>query len=208
MGIIVPHPKNNAFVYILNENKLYITLDEQKTWFKPISGEWPVPMARLYFDHQEGSEIYLVFTDEGIDGEVYHSTDYGKSWFECSEIIKSSPTISDTRLVIDPRDSSKILLALRNYGILASQDGCKTWGSSYTGIGHQTINTIAIDINNPDTVYAGTNDGAYISTDGGQHWSQISDGLLGATVVYSIVVDKEGNVYAATPYGIFKLEGK
>jgi hypothetical protein len=26
--------------------------------------------------------------------------------------------------------------------------------------------------------------------------------------VYSIVVDKDGNVYAATPYGIFKLEGK
>ena len=209
MGIIVPHPKNNAFVYILNENKLYVTLDEQKTWFKPIAGEWPVPMARLYFDHNEGSEIYLVFSDEGRDGGVYHSTDYGKSWFECSEILTSSPTLSDTQLVIDPRDSKKILLALWDYGgIIASRDGCQSWFSSYTGIGHQRVNTIAIDINNPDRVLAGTNDGAYVSFDGGQTWNQINDGLLGATVVYSIAVDKDSNVYAATPYGIFKLEGK
>ena len=34
------------------------------------------------------------------------------------------------------------------------------------------------------------------------------DGLLGATVVYSIAVDKDSNVYAATPYGVFKLESR
>jgi photosystem II stability/assembly factor-like uncharacterized protein len=50
--------------------------------------------------------------------------------------------------------------------------------------------------------------GAYVSFDGGKTWVQINNGLLGATVVYSIVVDKDNNVYAATPYGIFKLEGK
>jgi photosystem II stability/assembly factor-like uncharacterized protein len=48
----------------------------------------------------------------------------------------------------------------------------------------------------------------YISFDGGKTWGQVNDGLLGATVVYSITVDKDSNVYAATPYGIFKLEGK
>ena len=46
------------------------------------------------------------------------------------------------------------------------------------------------------------------STDGGQTWGQVNDGLLGATVVYSIAVDKDSNVYAATPYGVFKLEDK
>ncbi len=62
------------------------------------------------------------------------------------------------------------------------------------------------DFENPS--FAGTDDGAYVSFDGGAHWGEINDGLLGATVVYSIVVDNESNVYAATPYGIFKLEGK
>jgi photosystem II stability/assembly factor-like uncharacterized protein len=70
------------------------------------------------------------------------------------------------------------------------------------------VTAIAIDPNNPDTLYAATDGGAYVSFDSGQTWNQINDGLLGATVVYSIVVDKDGNVYAATPYGIFHYEGK
>jgi len=57
-------------------------------------------------------------------------------------------------------------------------------------------------------LYAGTDSGAYISFDGGNTWNQINEGLLGATVVYSIVVDNESNVYAATPYGVFQLESK
>jgi photosystem II stability/assembly factor-like uncharacterized protein len=70
------------------------------------------------------------------------------------------------------------------------------------------VNTLAYDPNDPETIYAGTDGGAYVSFDAGATWGQVNEGLLGATVVYSIVVDKDSNVYAATPYGIFKLEGK
>jgi len=71
-----------------------------------------------------------------------------------------------------------------------------------------SMNSIAFDLKNSATLYAGTDEGAYISLDSGIAWNQINDGLLGATVVYSIAVDKDSNVYAATPYGIFKLENK
>lgn len=42
------------------------------------------------------------------------------------------------------------------------------------------------------------NGGAYASF-GGVHWGEINGGLLGATVVYSIVVDPHGNGFVATP---------
>jgi photosystem II stability/assembly factor-like uncharacterized protein len=70
------------------------------------------------------------------------------------------------------------------------------------------INSLAIDPNNPGVVYAGTDSGVYVSFDSGQTWGQVNEGLLGATVVYSIAVDEDGKVYAATPYGIFRLEGR
>jgi hypothetical protein len=70
------------------------------------------------------------------------------------------------------------------------------------------VNAIAVDPANPDTLYAGTDGGAYVSFDGGASWGDINEGLLGATVVYSIVIDPTGNIYAATPYGIFKLEAR
>ncbi len=74
------------------------------------------------------------------------------------------------------------------------------------GLGSLFVNSLAIDANNPDTIYAGTDGGAYVSFDGTNTWNKINDGLLGAKVVYSIVVDSDSNVYASTPYGIFKLE--
>ena len=91
-----------------------------------------------------------------------------------------------------------------------SPNGCRGWQRSNEGLGNLFVNTIAIDPVNPDTIYAGTDGGAYVSFNGGGSWSEINDGLLGAMVVYSIVVDPVDptNVYAATPLGIFKLERK
>ena len=79
---------------------------------------------------------------------------------------------------------------------------------SNDGLSNLFVNTLAIDPNDANKIYAGTDGGAYISYDSGATWGQVNDGLLGATVVYSIAVDKDGNVYAATPYGVFKLENK
>ena len=111
-------------------------------------------------------------------------------------------------LAIDPRDSGHIVISSPGNGLLISGDGCQSWLSSNNGLGSLFVDAIVMDPDNPDTIYAGTDGGAYISYDSGQTWGQANDGLLGATVVYSIVVDKDGNVYAATPYGIFKLEDK
>jgi photosystem II stability/assembly factor-like uncharacterized protein len=107
---------------------------------------------------------------------------------------------------MDISDRSRVYLATQGKGILISADGCQTWQPS--GLSDVYVNTIAIDPNNADNIYAGTDGGAYVSFDSGETWGQVNDGLLGATVVYSIAVDKDSNVYTATPYGIFKLEGK
>lgn len=115
-------------------------------------------------------------------------------------------TFGDQILAIDPRNKNHLYAATSGNGILVSWNGCQTWTGSNYGLGSLFVNAIAIDPNHPDMMYAGTDGGAYVSFDGGKTWGEIIDGLLGATVVYSIVVDKDSNVYAATPYGIFKLE--
>jgi photosystem II stability/assembly factor-like uncharacterized protein len=113
-----------------------------------------------------------------------------------------------SRLAIDPDDSARVYLATRGDGVQISNDGCKSWQTGNAGLDNLFINSIATNTENSNIVYAGTDSGAYVSNDSGQTWGQVNDGLLGATVVYSIAVDKDSNVYAATPYGIFKLENK
>jgi photosystem II stability/assembly factor-like uncharacterized protein len=91
---------------------------------------------------------------------------------------------------------------------MVSTDKYQSWQASNNGLGNLFVNTVAIDPNNSDIVYAGTDGGAYVSFDGGGTWGQVNNGLIGSNIVYSIAVDKEGNVYAATPFGVFKLEQK
>ena len=109
-------------------------------------------------------------------------------------------------MAIDPFDGNHVFV-IDNGTLLESHDSCETT-SAFGTAPNTSMNSIAFDPNNSNTIYAGTDGSAYVSTDSGKTWGQVNDGLLGAVVVYSIVVDKDGNIYAATPYGVFKLEGK
>ncbi len=204
---IAAHPISPSRVYVLYGRNtppyIYYSDDKGATW-QATTGMRDVNNPRLFFDHDLGQRVYAVG-----DLEASRSDDGGVTWTNCGDFPSATwASMADARAAVDWRDSNRLILAARGNGIITSDDGCRTWELSNTGLGSLFVNTIAIDPNNPDTLYAGTDGGAYVSFDDGQTWGQINDGLLGATVVYSIVVDKDGNVYAATPYGIFKLESK
>jgi photosystem II stability/assembly factor-like uncharacterized protein len=182
---------------------LHISSDGGGTW-KEVSSfgkEGQIYHPILYFDHDQGKNIYAVG-----DWSAYHSIDAGNSWEPCGDVGAWLAHSSRSALAIHPDDGNQVYLATQGRGVLVSSDGCQSWETSTSGLGSLFINSLAVDPNNSDTIFAGTEGGAFISSDGGRYWGQINEGLLGATVVYSIVVDNDSNVYAATPYGIFKLE--
>ncbi len=146
--------------------------------------------------------------------EQFISKDYGSSWERVNPPLEIKSCYGSTLqfidkyrpMAIDPFDGNHVFV-IDNGTLLESHDSCDTT-DAFKSAPDMSMNSIAFDPNNSDTIYAGTDGGAYISFDSGQTWGQINDGLLGATVVYSIAIDKDSNVYAATPYGIFKLENK
>jgi photosystem II stability/assembly factor-like uncharacterized protein len=202
---VVAHPAIAGRVYILEDREnsptVYVSPDFGATWHAAL-GTGKLVSGRLFFDHDLGQRIYAI--SSGF--EAYVSSDVGETWEACAPIKYVS--YSNSRMAVSPVSADHLILATRGDGILVSLDGCQSWQASNTGLGSLFVNTLAIDPNNPDTVYAGTDGGAYVSYDFGKSWHQINDGLLGALVIYSIVVDKDSNVYAATPYGIFKLGNK
>jgi photosystem II stability/assembly factor-like uncharacterized protein len=196
----------------MNDKTLTVLLstDFSESWQESTGSPFEVLICgvdpRLFFS-KDGNIVYL---NNCIT--TFYSVNAGRDWKYGR--TESSVGINE-RLAVDPLDGTRFLLAGGSGGIYSYR--IKEDGSFETiGDGDKDglrlmdvfVNTIAIDPNNPDTIYAGTDSGAYISFDGGEDWNQINEGLLGALVVYSIVVDKDSNVYAATPYGIFKLEGK
>ena len=187
---------------------IYLSTDGARTW-QLTDGNWAeFPQSfgwsdsGFYFDHDQGEVIYV---GGGRVSDIIRSSDGGQTWGLCGDGDYSEMWLStlNARLAVDPRDSDRLLAG--GSTALVSEDGCQTWKPSNNGLGDYFVNAITYDLKNREIVYAGTNSGAYISFDSGAHWSPINDGLLGGTVIYSIVVDEESNVYAATPLGIFQL---
>ena len=208
---LMADPTQSAVIYILMTTDQNITTllvsnnggaswDTQNPIHLPVEGK--AFNTSMYFDHNKGERIYTIFSDQ-----VITSLDHGKSWTKCAAIPATGSTL--TRLVIDPRDSSHVYLATMGQGVKVSTDGCQSWISLSTGLTNLDINTLAMDLKTPDVLYAGTDGGAFMSSDGGKTWGPISEGLLGNPIIYSLAINPGDHaLFAATPYGIFKLTGK
>ncbi|HKQ08637.1 MAG TPA: glycosyl hydrolase [Blastocatellia bacterium] len=127
---------------------------------------------------------------------VYRSDDGGKTWKNMG--LKASEHIG--QISIDPRDSNVVYVAAQGplwgpggeRGLFKTTDGGKTWKPSLTVSENTGITDVAIDPNNPDTLYAaayqrrrhvytlvngGPESALYKSTDAGATWNKLRAGL-------------------------------
>jgi photosystem II stability/assembly factor-like uncharacterized protein len=187
-----------GLLYLASEDPPYLfsSTDFGATW----KGDTGIPQRPIRF-FQSGKTKGRIY----LDGDFF-SDDDGTTWESCKGYGNSPET--DTMIAVDPSDTHHLYLASKGNGILESNGGCWTWKFIITGLLSYFVNSVALDPNNRMTLYAGADDGAYVTFDKGETWTQVNDGLLGATIIYSIAVDSQSNVYATTPYGVFQLERK
>jgi photosystem II stability/assembly factor-like uncharacterized protein len=97
----------------------------------------------------------------------------------------------DLAIAVDPRDANRIYMA----GVRAfrSTDGGATFAPMAMEI-HCDWHSIAIDPVNPDVLYAGTDGGAFVSTDAGNNWVSRNSGLAIAQYYPGISATGNGNV--------------
>jgi FG-GAP-like repeat len=91
-----------------------------------------------------------------------------------------------TRAIIDPNNPTTAYVTLAPFGLPAGGHVYKTtnlgnsgttWTLSGTGIPDVPVNTIVVDPQNSNHLYAGTDIGVYRSTNAGASWQPFSDGL-------------------------------
>jgi photosystem II stability/assembly factor-like uncharacterized protein len=201
--------RNEGVVYFAAESQVetpgfyfYVSSDSGRTW----TGGLQKPQVchpKVFSSFGDDLVLYVIGCHEAL-----RSMDGGSTWHHCGEETWFPRT--SARLAIDPENSGHLLAATRGEGVWLSYDSCQSWIKidEWRGLTNLYVNAVVVDTRQPETVYAGTDGGAYVSFDSGEHWGEINEGLLGATVVYSIVVDPQSNVYAVTPYGIFRLESR
>ncbi|HRW07783.1 MAG TPA: hypothetical protein P5121_21925, partial [Caldilineaceae bacterium] len=114
-------------------------------------------------------------------------------------------------IVIDPRDSKVVYIGAAQGGVWKSTNGGDSWAPLTDNMPSLSIGALALDPQNPDTIYAGTGEptlggdnyygaGILKSTNGGQSWSVVGADTFAGMGVSKIVVDPtDANlVYAAS----------
>ncbi len=163
----------------------------------------------------------------GGDG-VYKSTDAGKTWKK----IGLELTQHISRIIIHPKDPNIVYVAAqgalygksKERGIFKSTDGGTTWKNVLYVDDKTGSSEISMDINNPMILYAamweygrkpwqvisgGPGSGLYKSTDAGEHWEKMTEGLPKEMGKMSIAVCRSNSekVYALIESDSEKEEG-
>ena len=157
--------------------------------------------TRVLKQDPANENIVYAGTTEGL----WKSTDLGKVWKRVS-----NPEVVVNDVLIDPRDSKRVLLATDRSGVMASTDGASNWTTSNHGYAHRYVSAILADNRDASTLYVGVvNDreygGVFYSHDAGQHWLQKAAGL-GGKDVFALKQAPSGMLVAGTNHGVYSLE--
>lgn len=102
------------------------------------------------------------------DGGLFRSTDQGESW---SSLSRNLPNESIRSIIPDHDD----LIVATGKGIFRWKSEQQEWSGINTGLTKLAIQSLTMAKNGE--MYAGTSSGAFRSEDGGEHWTNISQGF-------------------------------
>lgn len=185
---IDPHSPDTLLY--LQEGSLLRSIDGGVTWLEielPEDGAWTE--GAIKFDPTHPSTVYAVAR------WLYRSHDGGLSW----HIVLSYPQVSKVRdFELDPADSSHLLVASFEGGLISSRDSGATWADSSDGLLSTFVNAVWINPQNRRHVLAAvekplnSHPGLYLTTDGGATWVNVySTGWSHLKAIATSVYDPE-----------------
>ncbi|MFM8552114.1 MAG: WD40/YVTN/BNR-like repeat-containing protein [Nitrospiraceae bacterium] len=191
---------------------VYKSPDGGQRWIAHNAGlkEHVSVVNRFVFDPRDSETVYAATTVG-----VFRSTDGGRLWDERMAGMKEVHIVFT--LALDPTRPN-IFYAGTSGGAYRSLDGTATWQKVNTGLIPPEIldaalslgvSTIVIDPRNPDRVYAGTNNGLFVSADRADTWTRIGQSLADQ-YISSLTIDSTNPsvLYAGGRSGIYKsLDG-
>jgi photosystem II stability/assembly factor-like uncharacterized protein len=200
----VPNQPNVFYIGQVNGG-VWKSDDYGRTWNPIFDHESSQSIGAIAVAPSDANIIYvgsgegLHRPDLSVGNGIYKSTDAGKNWTHLSGLTGGQQIPS---LAIDPRDPNRIFAAVLGHpygpseerGIYRSTDGGQTWQKVISKDENTGGSDVELDPSNPDVVYAsmwevregpwedgnefnGSGGGLFKSTDGGNTWHQLTNGL-------------------------------
>jgi photosystem II stability/assembly factor-like uncharacterized protein len=188
-------PSNSQIAYIGTAGSgVYRSNDGGQSWAKTALNSGTI--VSLTVDHANSN---LVYAATNTSGSIVVTADGGRTW---NNVYLPLTFYS---LAASPVETGA-LYAGTNNGLYRYQYG--SWSQS--GLSNQSVTAIALDLAYPDWIYAGSESGAYYSSNSGQTWTVADENLNGQTIE-AIDIDSftPTLIYFSTKtHGIFLLVQK
>jgi PKD repeat protein len=170
-------PGNSNVIYAgTPAGGLWKSVDAGSTWITYTDDLASMGISSIAM-HPTDPNILFVGTGDGDAGDTYSvgvlkSTDGGTSFQTTGLSFNYNSGITIRKLIINPQNPD-VLIAATSSGIYKSADGAVTWTQSATG----SYYDLEFKPNDTTKVYAVTNGKFFLSTDAGDNFTQITDGL-------------------------------
>ncbi len=175
---------NNRNVLYYGTNRVYRTIDGASLW-RPISPRLTNPNSPALLGTittiavaPNNSAVIYGGTD---DGNVWVTADTGKTWKEISATL---PVRWVTRVAVDPANASVAYVTFSGLKwnspqphVFRTTDMGNSWQDISANLPDAPVNTIVVDSMYPNFLYVGTDVGAYYSSNSGQQWQPLGEGM-------------------------------
>ena len=212
--IAVPKGSRTVFYAGLATGGVFKTVNAGTTW-EPVFDDQPtMSIGDIAVAESDANVVYVgtgeanIFRASEAGIGVFKSTDAGKTWTRMG--LEGTYTIG--RVVIHPTNPDIVYVAAPGHewtnnpdrGVFKTTDGGKTWQKVLYVNDHVGANDLAMDPQNPETLYAATwnrirlrwsdprpggEDGLFKTTDGGKTWKPINNGLPDTNFTGRIGID-------------------
>jgi len=186
-------------------NKLYRSVDQGSTMVSVGSAGLSARISAIAIAPQN-DDVRLIGTSGGA--VMLQTTPGATTLTTVTGAIASSARYVG-RTAIDPLDANKAYVCLNGFGLTDGRhvwkttnllSGTPTWVASGNGIPDTPVNSFAIDPQNTDMLYAGTDIGVFRSTDGGASWTPFSNGLP-RVAVYGMSIQNSSRILRISTHG-------
>ena len=200
------HPVNPSVLYF-GTYRVWKSTDRGNSW-QAVSGDLTAGINQYFYSI---TTITVSTVDPSIviagtgDGKVHVSTNDGQSW---QDISAGLPNRWVTKVAADPFNAQTIYVTLSGFRwdeplphVFKSTNLGMSWTNITGNLPEFPVNDIALDPDLPGRVIVATDAGVYGTTNDGQYWYWIWDGLP-AVPVYALKIHAPSRTIVAGTYGL------